>query len=312
MPEEVVSSTSQQPAPWFSGREVSVLVYKVNRRPLPQGNLLAEQPAGFFDHLIECLLLRHEVVTKGRGRERHWMIGNRNIPDSLRYVVARLGYRAPEMAAKDAYDEDAGEWTSDLIETERVAIAPFVIVADSRLLCIAKHPSFAEGTLPVVFEAILNDGEAARPYPTTSWSVEPLLDETDFAKWLERTAILDRVSFDVRLPNPDAAESFAQLTSHMDAMEAGQMRHALAPRDVERGLRKDFESEPITQGLMEMARRSFARLKARGRSSSGSQREYSQTSRVRRGRLELPEDYTLAETAIAQFGLDQGSQQSDG
>ena len=290
-------------APWFADREVPVLVYRINRRPRPQGKLFAVQPDNFMDHLVECLRVGDETVTKGHGHERHWMIGNRHISSNLDSFSGRIGFRSPDVEVSESYDSASGDWLTNVVETERTVTAPFAVAAGTRFLAVAKHKSFSESVLPKVFEQVLRAGEEAREYPTTDWAVEPVLDEHDFERWLRGTAVLQSIRFEVKLPNPDAEESFLQLHKHLDSAGAGEMTHSLKPRDPEAGLNKDFEQEPISQGLMAMARKSFAQLRAKGTGKTGSTREYSQTRRVRRVRLDLSGNHVTAQAIITEFAV---------
>ena len=86
-------------------------------------------------------------------------------------------------------------------------------------------------------------------------------------------------------------------------MEAASLDHALTPRDPDRGLSKDFASDPISVGLMEMVRRAFGRIVARGRGSHGETRRYNQTTRVRRDHTELPADPESARSALVDHAL---------
>jgi hypothetical protein len=287
--------------PWFADRPVLVLMYRVNRRPRAQGNLFTEQPASFMDHLAECLLFGSEVTTTGRGHERHWKLGNRDIDASETRIAGWIGFRAEDAEEQDDYDDATASWQSTVVATPRRATAPFAVVGDSRLLFVARHPQFAEGTLPVVFETLLTEGENARDHPTTDWAVEPVLDSGDFKQWLNSTAVLDQVTFTVKRPNPDAAESFAQLDQHLETMRVGTLTHRMSPADEESGLAKDFDQDPISQGLMEMARRSFARVRATGKSVSGSIRSYDQRRRVRREHVPMPGDHQGALDTLTQY-----------
>ena len=304
-------ATSGPRPPWYADKDVPVLMYRINRRQRPQGNLFDQgEPPSFLDHLTECLLFGAEVVTTGRGRERHWMLGNREINEAAGYLAGWIGYRTEDAEQQDDYDLDSKAWTTAVVPTERRATAPFVIVVESRFLFVAKHPTFAEGTLAVVFESLLNTGEDEREVPTTTWAVEPVLDTVDFARWLQQTAVLDTVTFHVRLPNPDAAESFEQIVAHLDAQDAGALDHKLTPRDPERGLNKDFDQNPISQGLMEMARRAFALVRAKGRGAAGALRTYNQRERVRRETVRMPGEHAAAQEAVVVHGLERSRQES--
>jgi len=278
-------------------------MYRVNRRPRPQGNLFAEQPQSFLDHLEQCLLFGAEMITSGRGHERHWKLGNRDIGLDPPYIAGWIGFRAQDAEERDDYDDATVAWRTEVVATERRATAPFVVAGGTRLLLIAKHPQFPEGTLPVVFEALLNQGEEDRPHPTTDWAVEPVLDSGDFQEWLRQTPVVEQVTFTVKRPNPDASESFAQLDQHLNAMRIGELTHRMSPSDKEHGLAKDFDQDPISQGLMEMARQSFARIVAKGKGVTGSIRSYDQRERVRREYLPMPSEHDDAFRTLVRYAI---------
>ena len=288
--------------PWFAGRDVPLLLYRVNRRPLAQLKLFSQQPAKFLDHLVECLLFGAEVATAGRGSTRYWRLGNRHISIEEGYLAGLIGYRSGDTEAQDEYDEDNAEWKHTVVPTERRVTAPFVVVAATRLLVVAKHPTFGETTLPYVFEYLLQQGERARSEQTTEWAVEAVLDSKDFDRWVQETAVVSSVAFDVRMPNPDSSELFDQLVQHMNTAEAN-LHHSLKARDPERGLNKNFEQDSLSQALLDMAKRSFAIIRASGRNAQGRTRTYSQRERVRRQTALMPRGYDEAEATVVREAL---------
>jgi len=291
--------------PWYAGREIGVYLFRINRRPRAQGNLFSQGVSDppFIDHLTEVLLMGTPVVT-GRRHQREWLLGNREIDSLQRYLSGWVGYDTTGPGRRDRYDDATKSWVTEEVEEERTAKAPFAIAVETRLLGVARHPTFRPGPLAVVFESVLNQGESTRQGPTTDWGVEPLLDEPDFERWLAGTTVLDRVTFSVKLPNPDADESFRQISEHLRNMDS-DLTHTLRPRDKDRGLSKDFQEDPISQGLLEMAKRSFAQVTAKGKSAIGRLREYSQTDRVRQGHVTLPQESLQAQQSLGDYTVQQ-------
>lgn len=290
--------SEQGSGPWFAGRDLALLFYRINRRPLDQPKLFSREPSDFVEHLMECLVVGVDVTTSGAGVDRHWVIGNRRLDGGD--VYGRLGFRSPELRQQDEFDADTGSWTDILVEDERVATTPFVILGSHRVLCVVKNPKIGEATIPKVFEKLLNLGEMSRPEASTIWAVEPLLDEADFEKWLAGTDVLTRVTFIAKLPNPDAASKFEELVASMEAVDATEMKYSVAtsPED-ETGLAKDqVDVEETLAGLREMTRRGYAKLRAAGRAASGARREYSQSQRVLRARRRMPASYPEAEAVL--------------
>lgn len=299
------NSSSEGRPFWFAEKQVQVLTFRINRRPTPQGNLFAEQPERFIDHLVECLQFGLEITTTGRGHERHWRLGNRNTGEHERWVSGWIGFRAENAEERDEYDLDTSAWLTEVVDTEISSTAPFVIVSDTRYLCIAKHPKFSEGVLPVVFETLLNLGERAREQVTTIWAVEPVLDIVDFELWLQDMAVVDQVTFTVKRPNPDADEDFEQLEEHLRATEAGTLIHTLKPSDRDRGLTKNFNLDSISHGLMQMARLSFAAIKATGRNREGIPKYYDQGRRVRHQKVRMPATPSEATRRLIEYATEQ-------
>jgi hypothetical protein len=147
--------------------------------------------------------------------------------------------------------------------------------------------------------------------PTTDWAVEAVLDTRGFSEWLEGTAVLDSVTFTVKLPNHDAEDAFEQIFSHMRSQGAGKLVETLTPEDPDIGLNKDLEADSWGHGLMEMARRTFAQLRARGRAPSGRKRTYNQSEKVRRRRVRMGDSHAGALAALIQFALGTNLEETD-
>lgn len=288
--------------PWFANKNVVVMTYRINRRPKEQGNLFGGQPASFIDHLTECLLFGVEMTTSGRGHARHWKLGNRKIGASDDYLAGWIGFRAEDSEEQDDYDDEEKVWRTEEVTVDRRATAPFVIVSSTRLLFVAKHKEFGENVPALVIQRLLEKGEKERDHVTTDWAVEPVLDNRGFQQWLEETTVLNSITFTVRLPNPDGEASFKQIDDFMKTNRVGKMVETLTPSDSEVGLTKDFERDPWSRGLMEMVRRSFAQLRAKGTGAAGKIRTYNQSEKVRRNRVLMSRDHTGTLDALVEYG----------
>ncbi len=296
------TALDRPPLPWFADKDVAVLTYRINRRPLMQGNLLTVMPERFLEHLHLVLLFGVDVVT-GRRYQRYWRLGNEDYSLEQGFLSGRVGYRSSGIRVDEYYQDDIKAWATDIVPADQVVSAPFVVVERTQHLHVAKHPSFSESTLPTVFEMLLSEGEQRRPQNTADWGVDPVLDEQGFADWLKKTPILDRVTFKVKLPNPDAEEAFAQVVGHLDRMEAKELTHELVARDPERGLNREFQSDPTMNGLMEMSRRAYAWVTAKGRGLQAQIRVYNQRHRVLKQRLAMPATYDDAQETLVQSML---------
>ena len=163
------------------------------------------------------------------------------------------------------------------------------------------HGRFIETTLATVFRSILNDGESQRSLgPSTNWDVEPILDDTEFFDWLRTIAVLSKIKFDVRLPNPDSEEAFEDIHQYLDEMRASQMLHTLTPVDPDVGLSTDLTSNRFTAGLIEMAKRGFASITASALDSGAKIKRFIQNNRtMRKTRTLMSETYNEARDELA-------------
>lgn len=304
----------EQKVPWYAVKDVPIFFFRVNRRP-GQPSLFSQQDMpDFMDHVTEVLLFGPVIVT-GRRFQREWRLGNRLIDASASYLSGWVGYDAVGEAERDRYDEATNSWGTETVEEEQTARAPFAIAGQTRILAIVKHPKFNPGGLAIVFQNLLNMGEddRQRADPTVmpvEWAVEPLLDESDFDGWLNNTPVLDYISFSVKLPNPDADEAFREVAEHLRHEDA-DLTHILRPRDKERGLNRDLRGDKIASGLLEMANRSFAIIRAKGRSALNRSRTYDQTSRVRKGQTRLPPGDRAAQQALGEYIIRQDAPGAD-
>ncbi len=267
--------------PWFSDTEAEVLIYRINRHPRPQGNLFANQPTDFSDHLVEALLFG-EAVRVGKRGDREWKLGNRLIDSDERFVAGIVGWESPQVREDDYFDSDTRNWIHSEELGNRSALAPFSIETSHRLLFVARHRSFSESAIASVFRTLLQTGEDEREAPTTDWDVKAVLDPRDFEEWLSGVSTLEKISFRAQLPNPDAEEAFRQIDSQLKTMRAGEMHHALMARDPETGLSTDLSDDPLTNGLLEMSKRGFATVSAIARDAASRVTKFTQTSRTRK------------------------------
>lgn len=298
--------------PWFVDRKVHVVNYRINRRPRPQGNLFADQPESFLDHLTEVLLFGHEVSV-GKTGDRRWQLGNRNIDASSRYLAGVIGWESEQLREEDHFDDAKAEWVPSVGHASQVSLSPFVITSSSRRLFVMKHPSFAETTLATVFRTILNKGEEAREAgPTTDWDVQPMLDEIEFEDWLREIAVLDRVTFVARLPNPDAEEAFRELDEHLRQMKAGEMRHELRAANDEDGLSTNFTTDKLANGLLEMSKRGYAAVSAAARDSASRVRKFVQRNSAKHNTVQIESlEYNEARDELTRQALEWAEEDDD-
>ncbi|MCW0215815.1 MAG: hypothetical protein OJJ54_20880 [Pseudonocardia sp.] len=295
--------------PWFSGRPGTILLYRVNRRPLAQASLFSgQQPEDVFDHLVEVLLFGQEVET-GRRSKRYWRLGNRGIREGERVLTGQIGWQSTAPEAADRYDPSAMEWSDSLGERGRTARAPFAFEADGRTLAVLKHPSFSERTIPHVFRELLQDGERARDGgATTDWDVEPLLDAEDFRGWLQSVDVVDRVQFTAKLPNPDGLEEFGQVWDRMDQHRAKLLREIMEGADPDVGL-VGLEQDRVVNNYIAMSENAFGYVKADGRRDGHRTRFDQQSAVARRQTEDLPSSWGEVIDVVVGFARERRRQQ---
>ena len=292
---------------WFTGRRVDIVQFRINRRPHAQGRLLTTPlPESFVDHLAQALLFG-ETVMAGRSGDRRWRLGNRRIDREGRFVAGLIGWESDELREEDFFDTTSAEWVSNIELASRAVVSPFSVETNSRRLFVAKHSSYAESTIATVFRTLLNLGEvSSQEYSTTSWDVEPILDDVEFEEWLRGMSTLDKLTFVAKLPNPDGEDAFAEVFEHLERMRAGELRHTLKPRDPDLGLTTDFSGDSLALGLMEMAKRGFAAITASAHDSMSRLRRFVQTNRTRREfHSFLSESYDDARDEVVEFSLNE-------
>jgi len=282
-----------QEEPWFSGKPGTVLLYRINRRPMPEQSLFdVEPPPNVLDHVAEVLLFGEEVET-GRKNKRHWILGNRNIDEQNGTLAGQIGWESRGIESTGRYDSSRREWVDDLDQRARAARAPFVFESDGRTLAILKHPSFSESTLSEVFKALLQRGENRRGFHTTDWDVEPIGDTGSFREWLSNADVVNQVQFVAKRPNPDGLDEFGQVWERMNQHKASLLREIMEAADPEVGL-VDLEGDQVVNGYLAMSEHAFGYVTARG-TRDGRLTRFDQRSAVARRQTEpLPSSWTEA------------------
>src|ERR1700728_4223784 len=186
MTAETEPQAAPEPSPpWFVGRPGTVLLYRVNRRPMPQPTIGApDHMPPLMDHLEQVLLFGQAVVIGRGARRREWILGNRSFLPDLTGLTGQVGWQMVGEQYRSRYLPDTQEWSDDVEAAELSAHAPFAFDGRTRLLGVLKHRSFGEKAVAQAFEDLLRVGETHLTWPSTEWSVEPILDERDFINWL--------------------------------------------------------------------------------------------------------------------------------
>lgn len=275
---------------WFSGRELDVLVYKVNRRPLYVDTLFAEvyrerQPEDSLRHLQENILEHDPTTVSGTAYKRTWQIGNVRADLTRGFLTGRLGWRREGEAVAADWDAERRAWVDRVVPGDHSAVAPFAFIRDGRYLGVLRHPAFDEKTVAQVLAQLLNAAEQQREEPTTDWDVEPVGDKEEFYAWLARTDLVTSVEFVFKRPNPDAEPEFVELFERLNFLRAEQIREVVSTRDYREGLNKEaLRIEPATRAFIAAAMVAYGYLVGRGL-RRGRKVKYDQRSKVARERV---------------------------
>ena len=284
--------------PWFAGKPATVLLFRVNRRPLAQSDLFAEQPESVLDHLAEVLLFGESVIT-GRRNRREWLLGNRSINERTGQLTGQIGWERTDQRAGDHYNPTSRQW-EDVVEDAGVsARAPFLFDASSRILAVLRHSTFSERTIPHVFETLLQRGENARLGRSTEWAVEPILDEGEFREWLETVDSVTKLNMVAKLPNPDALPEFENVWEYMQAKKAKLLRELLEAQDPSVGLSGLNNDQRVNQ-FVALGTNGFGYVVADGR-RDGRDVRYDQRQQSARERTDdLPPNWSDVLGILAQ------------
>lgn len=271
---------------WFQGKDLDVLIYKVNRRPLSADLSLFEPPASPIRHLYEVLLEQRRPVVSGRRYQREWRVGNLNLDEDAGTITGLIGWSRSDASLTSVWDEESKSWRERVVAADTSAVSPFVFQADRRYLGVLKHPSFREHTLNWVFTEILNRAEMARAVPLVQWAVEPVGDEREFNNWLDSVDQVVELRFTFERPNPDAEKAFEQLFERLDSLEAEKIREVITARDRQVGLDKQaVKNDPTTQGFIRAAMSAFGFVIGKA-FRNGKKVQYDQRDQVLRERVD--------------------------
>jgi hypothetical protein len=240
-----------------------------------------EQPASVMDHIIEVLHFGQHVVTgSSPGRQRDWILGNRYIFRDETAFTGQIGWQRDDRQQASRYESETQEWLDEEEPAERGAHAPFVFDGNSRILGVLKHSTFSETTVASVFQILLREGEQQREWPSTEWSVEPILDERDFLSWLHSVQSVTSINLVAELPNPDGLEEFGPIWQEMQDRGARLISTKMVAANDAVGL-QGLEEDSRVMGNLAMGRQGFGHVEARGR-RGGQETIYDQREKVAR------------------------------
>lgn len=251
-------SGEEESGHWFAGRELPVLVYKVNRRPMGGDPQLFEPPPDVLDHLLGTLRRVRQPVRSGRRFRREWRIGNLAQDSNEGSLTGMIGWSRSGEVLSNVWDEETQEWTDVVVPNELSGVAPFAFLREERLLGVLKHPSFEERTIQWVLTEMLVRGERQSNLPTVNWAVEPVGDPREFEQWLNEAETVAELKFVFERPNPDAEDAFEELFARLDRLEAEKIRETITARDKQAGLNKEgLRADRTTQAFITAAMAAF-------------------------------------------------------
>ncbi len=256
-----------------------------------------QQPDSVMDHIIEVLPFGKRVVTGSGDRQREWILGNRHILPDESGFTGEIGWQRDDQQQSSRYVSESQEWRDEVEPAGRSAHAPFAFDGNSRILGVLKHRTFSETTVAHVLQTLLREGEQQREWPTTEWSVEPILDERDFLAWLHSVQSVTSINLVAKLPNPDGLEEFGPVWEEMQARSARFISTKMIAANEEVGL-QGLEDDRRVRGNLAMGQQGFGYVEARGR-RSGHETVYDQREKVAREVIDdLGQTWDQAEEAI--------------
>lgn len=230
---------------------------------------------------MEVLLFGHKVVT-GPGIYKHeWVLGNRYTLPGETSLIGQVGWERDVAEQTSRYDQETREWLDEVEMTGQSAHAPFALDGTTRVLGVLKHPSFNEKTIANVFQMLLREGENSKEWPSTEWSVEPILDERDFFAWLSSVQSVTSLTMVAKLPNPDGLEEFGPVWQEMQDRRARLISTKLVATDDNVGL-QGLQEDSRLRGNLAMGRQGFGHVLATGRESNGHEKPFDQREKVAR------------------------------
>jgi hypothetical protein len=251
-------SEQGEDAHWFAGKDLPVLIYKVNRRPVGADPMLFKPPPSVLRHLARALTRENKPVRSGRRFQRDWRVGNVAVDGARGTLTGMLGWSRSGEELRNVWDDDERAWRDVVVPSEASAVAPFAFVKDRRFLGVLRHPSFEENTVQWVLTELLNRAEQSTGMPLVSWAVEPVGDPSEFFGWLDSADTVTELKFVFERPNPDAESAFEDLFERLDRLEAEKIRETVTARDPEVGLSKEgLRSDRVTQGFIAAAMAAF-------------------------------------------------------
>jgi hypothetical protein len=215
-------------------------------------------------------------------------------------LTGKLGWQPVEEEVVAEWSDEQKDWVTRAAETRERKLMPFGFDGDSRILTVLGDGGSAPATIAAVFEKILRENEAQLGFPSTEWSVEPILDRGDFLSWLRSSEVVTLVSFTAKLPNPQPTPEFDDLFERIKKTHATHHTETMRSTKPE-GLTRVDEDPDFEQAIV-MGQQGFATLMGRGRDAAGKSTTYSQKETVASETVEdLPPTWTDMRTMLGEL-----------
>lgn len=283
--------TAAATEPWYSGREETILFFRINRRPLAEPSMFASRPDSVLDHVAEALLFGEPVVT-GRRHQRVWRLGERRIDTDQQTLTGQVGWQAVDAHARTEFDEENTRWFEAAEESGRGAFTAFALDATTRVLGVLRHRSMTEQQIPAIFRILLNRGEEQREGgATTDWDVEPILDPSTFSAWVRSVDSVQRLQLVAHLPNPDGLSEFGPVWNRMELHKARLIKEIMEAANPNVGL-ENLDDDEVVRAYLAMSEDAFGYITAKG-TRDGRPRTFDQRTQMARQQTEpLPATWT--------------------
>ncbi|MEX2105648.1 MAG: hypothetical protein WD810_02010 [Solirubrobacterales bacterium] len=210
---------------WFAGMAGLFFVFRVNRRPLGEGNLFEKEQTP-FDHFRRVLAPGFDVVT-GRGNQRVWKVGGVRVNEEQELLTGKLGWlpKGKKIVVPTWSDEEQ-DWTN--VPTQAGGgIMPFGFDGEKRLLAVLSDHHSRPKSIADAVELILQQNEEQLVDKSTEWAVEPVLDRHEFVEWLKGLDVVHWTKFTARLPNPEPMDPFEELHQRLTSRHATKITETM-------------------------------------------------------------------------------------
>lgn len=212
-----------------------------------------------------AVLALSDSAELGRRHKRLWRVGNLDSGPNDEWFTGRLGAQSAGSKTEFGWNDEDKSWDQEVRPTDHSVVTPFAFLRDGRVVAVMRHPEIKEGTAAAVLTELLNQGERLSGVSGTDWSVDPILAEEEFDRWVNSVDRVVKVKFVFKRPNPDKADDLEILSDRLDALNAEYIAEEVKAKDSRIGLDKDgLNNDTEFRKLKSAAVRSWAFITAFG------------------------------------------------